>query len=99
MSEVLDFIWSKLNEEVQTRRGETAKLNAIEKAGEAFSFPISTLADAPLAADGMSTYACRFISDGRKGGEGAGLGTGLPCYYNPVTDQWLTFHDNTAVTT
>lgn len=98
MSDVLDFVWEQLNNEVRTRRTETRQLNAAEKSGEAFSLPISTLADAPLAADGMSTYACRFISNGRKGGEGAGLGTGLPCYYNPATDQWLTFHDNTAVT-
>lgn len=98
MSDIIDFVWEKLNDEISTRRNETRKINASEKTGEAFSFPISALADAPLAADGMATFACRFISDGRKGGEGAGTGTGVPCYYNPTTNTWLKFSDDTAVT-
>lgn len=95
---MLNYVWSELNREIQSRKSDTAEGQAQERTGEAFSFPKSTLADAPLAADGMATYAVRFITDGRKGGEGAGLGSGVPCFYNPATDEWLTFHDNTAVT-
>lgn len=59
--------------------------------GAAYGFPVSTLANAPLAADGQITYAVRFISDARKSGEGVGLGTGLPAFYDPASDSWLDF--------
>lgn len=95
---MLGYVWDELNKEIQSRKSDTADLQAQERTGEAFSFPKSTLADAPLAADGMTTFAARFITDGRKGGEGAGLGTGCPAYFNPATDEWLRFSDDTAVT-
>lgn len=97
--DVIDYIYKELEKERALRSAQAADARVkTEIAGTAFSFPVSTLAEAPLAAQGMVSYACRFISNGRKGGEGGGAGTGVPCYYNPATDTWLTFHDNTAVT-
>lgn len=99
MTDLIELVWKRLDERLaraETQREETAGESI---AGEAFQFPISTLADAPLAADGLVTYACRFISDGRKIGEGAGVGTGVPCYYDPTTDTWYTFSSDVAVTT
>ncbi len=64
-----------------------------------WSFNNYELADAPLAADGMTGFAVAVITDGRKQGEGAGNGTGILSYYNPDTDTWLNFRDDTAVLT
>lgn len=94
-----ELIWRELN-----RQTQNLAINLDDTAGEnisgvAFQFPVSTLATAPLAADGMTTYAARFISDGRKSGEGAGLGTGVPAYYDAATDSWLNFRDDAAVVT
>lgn len=40
---------------------------------------------------------CYFATNGRKGGEGVGAGTGLPVYWNPATSQWYNFYNNTVV--
>jgi len=64
-----------------------------------WSFNNYELATAPLAAQGMTGYAVAFITDGRKQGEGAGNGTGVPSYYDPDTDSWLKFSTDTAVLT
>lgn len=39
-----------------------------------------------------------FVTNGRKGGEGSGAGTGVPVYFNTATGTWLTYSGNTAVT-
>lgn len=99
MSSAFELMWRQLrlqSQQIENNLEDTAGENIT---GVAFQFPVSTLADAPLAADGMTTYACRFISNGRKIGEGAGVGTGCPCYYNPITDSWFTFSSDVAVTT
>lgn len=95
----LELMWRELSRQLQ--RNETSLDNTAGEtiSGVAYQFPLSTLAAAPLAADGLVTYACRFISDGRKTGEGAGLGTGVPAYYDPTTDSWRNFRDDAAVTT
>lgn len=64
-----------------------------------WSFNNYELADAPLIADGMTGYAVAFITDGRKQGESAGLGTGIPAYFDYDTDTWLKFSTDTAVLT
>lgn len=54
-----------------------------------------TVASLPAAA---SNGAVAFASNGRKGAEGAGAGTGLPVYWNGATSQWFTFSGNVLVT-
>jgi hypothetical protein len=60
-----------------------------------------------MGLDGLAVYAFAalptgfngrmvFVTDGRKGGEGAGAGTGLPAYYDATAAAWLNFHDNAA---
>ena len=44
------------------------------------------------------TGSVAFAKDGRKGGEGAGAGTGVPVYWNNATSNWFTFSGNVAVT-
>ena len=100
MSDPLNEMWAFLNErqDAADRRQRRQTLLS-EIAGVTSTFEIMTLADAPLAADGMLAYEVRFISDGRKQGEGAGNGTGVPAYYDPAQDAWLRLSDDTAVAT
>lgn len=57
------------------------------------SLPVYAFADLPTGFNGRMA----FVSDGRKSGEGAGLGTGVPAYYDATAGDWLNFFDN-AVT-
>lgn len=38
-----------------------------------------------------------FVSNGRKPAEGAGLGTGVPAFYDAAAAGWLNYHDCLAV--
>ena len=60
-----------------------------------------------MGLDGMPIYAfvalptgfngrMAFVTDGRKAAEGAGLGTGVPAYYDATAVAWLNFYDNLA---
>lgn len=81
---------------VQLRLSRSAPNDRAETAG---GFPQSTLANAPLAASlRVRAGDVLFITNGRKSGETAGNGTGIPAYYNAVTDSWLRFSDDGAVT-
>ncbi len=54
-----------------------------------------TVAGLPLAgAAGQLAWA----ADGRKPGEGAGLGTGVFVFWNPDTSQWFSFASTALVT-
>lgn len=77
----------------------TEQKRKTERSMIGWSFNNYELSEAPLAADGMTGYAVAFITDGRKQGEGAGNGTGIPAYYDPDTDTWLKFSTDTAVLT
>lgn len=57
------------------------------------AFPVYTVASLPTGYPGQVAFA----SNGRKGGEGAGAGTGVPVFWNSLTSQWLCFHDNSVV--
>lgn len=57
--------------------------------------PPLTVATLPVAGAAGQFY---FASNGRKAGEGAGVGTGLPVYWNAATSQWYTFSGNIQVT-
>lgn len=92
-----ESMWRELTRQLKQQETTVQNTAGENVTGVAFQFPISLLADAPLAVDGMTTYACRFISDGRKSGEGAGTGTGVPAFYDPTTDTWLNFSDQSAV--
>lgn len=100
MSEVLDEMWRTLNHRLdQVERDIKTFTSDSERAEYAGGITRSTLANAPLAASGkVKNGDMLFITNGRKTGEGAGLGTGVPCYYNSTTDQWLRLSDDTAVT-
>lgn len=52
-----------------------------------------TQLNALTAYNGMVAYA----TDGRKQGEGAGNGTGVPVYYDETSGDWIVYSDDTAV--
>lgn len=56
---------------------------------------VFTVAALPATA---ATGQWAWASNGRKAGEGAGLGTGLPVYFNPSTATWFTYSGNVVVT-
>lgn len=74
----------------------TQILNALQKGVAIVNvMPVSTVAALPAAGSSGQFY---FASNGRKGGEGVGVGTGLPVYWNAATSQWFTFSGNVQVT-
>lgn len=100
MSQVLEYVYDTLKSDLATQAQAIRKAaRSSERSETAGGMASSTLAAAPLLVDGgMSNGDMLFISNGRKSGEGAGAGTGVPCYYNAATNQWLKFSDDTAVT-
>lgn len=57
--------------------------------------PSYTVAGLPVTgAAGQFAWA----ADGRKPGEGAGLGTGVFVFWNPATSQWFAFSTTALVT-
>ena len=59
------------------------------------AFPSYTFAALPATA---ATGANAWVSDGRKPGEGAGTGTGVPVFWNPATTQWFSYLSGAVVT-
>lgn len=99
MIDALDFAWSELRREIEALRKDSQRFQVrAERAETAGAMPPSELATAPLLADGAGDGDQLFITDGRKSGESAGAGTGVPAYYNAATNSWLKFSDDTAVT-
>jgi len=58
------------------------------------ALPVYAYIDLPVGFNGRVA----FVSNGRKGGEGAGVGTGVPCYYDASGGDWFTFSGDIAVT-
>lgn len=57
------------------------------------TWPSYTVASLPVTA-AVPTFA--YASDGRKPGEGAGLGTGVPVFFD-ISNVWFSFCDGTPV--
>ena len=49
------------------------------------------------AAEAPANGAVAFVTNGRKAAEGAGLGTGVPAYFDAATPGWLNMRDDTPV--
>jgi hypothetical protein len=56
------------------------------------ALPLYAFADLPTGYNGRVA----FVTNGRKSGEGAGAGTGVPAYYDAAAAAWLNFFDNLA---
>lgn len=98
MTEVAEMVWESLQQEVKILRSRVDNLIIRSERSETTSgVPAYTLATAPLAADNAKGGDMVFISNGRKTGEGVGVGTGIVAYYNPNTNSYYRFADDTAV--
>lgn len=95
---MLNMMWDDLQAEIKSlHEADTFIIARTERAETASGVPSYTLANAPLLANGAKGGDMVFISNGRKTGEGAGLGTGLVAYYNPASNSYYRFADDTAV--
>lgn len=102
---VADAVWQDLQQQINAldvRLSDvTQKTARSETVGGLQSFAYD---DRPLAAtggmqtDNTSYVDMIFIYNARKSGEGAGLGTGQPVYYDPAIDDWRVFRDDSVVT-
>lgn len=102
---VNDAIWQDLQAQINALNVRVSELSQRTARSETVGgFQSFAYADRPLAATGgMQTDNTQyvdmiFIWNGRKSGEGAGNGTGVPCYYDPAVDDWRRFEDNAIVT-
>lgn len=105
MSDMVELVYSELKKQLDTLSAQVNQKKP-ERAEIADSIPAYNLADAPLAVDGGlgdgtagGYITLAWISNGRKSGEGAGLGTGILAYYNSSTNTWFGVRSEVAVTT
>lgn len=72
-------------EELSTRVSIVEGQSAVS--GLTYSFVVCTLSEAQ--AFGATSTEYRHISDARKSGEGVGVGTGLPAFYDVSSGVWV----------
>lgn len=103
--DIVELAWKALQDEIAALRTDIEKIAVqYERAEVSENVPASTLATAPLAADGsvangVNYATLRWISNGRKPGQGAGAGTGVLAVYDSASNTWLEINGYTAVTT
>lgn len=101
-SELLELVYGELKNDLGNLQTQVDRTKRIERAEIADSVPAYTLADAPDNSDGglgtgVSYVTLAWISNGRKSGEGAGLGTGVLAVFQSSSNQWLRLTDYSAV--
>lgn len=102
MSEMVEFVYNELKNELNALETEVGKAKRVERAEIADSIPAYTLADAPDNSDGglgtgTSYVTLAWISNGRKSGEGAAAGTGVLAVFQASSNQWLRLTDYSVV--
>lgn len=97
---MLEKVWGLLRNDIRAQAARVTNLTLLTQRSETSgAFPPFAYADAPRASTGAVTDGdCIWISDGRKSGEGAGNGTGVPCYYVSAVDDYYTFRTDALVT-
>lgn len=87
-------------EELDKNRGyidevENKQKTVADNSGATFGFSIITdFASLPT----VDVFTLAFVTDGRKTGEPSTGGTGVPAYYDPISNKWLTFSNDQEVT-
>lgn len=100
---MVELVYAQLKDELNALQQQVNENANVERALISDSLPAYTLATAPLAAQGGlgsgTTYiTLAWISNGRRPGEGAGLGTGVLCFYDTLSNTWIRVDTYTAVT-
>lgn len=78
-----------------------ARVAALESPPKVDTRNLLTTTVAQLPKQGVLAGATAYASDGRKAGEGAGDGTGVPVYADPAADGsivWRVYRDDSGVT-
>lgn len=89
-SDLPEMIWEDLNRQIADINARVNTLEVRTERSETTSgHPTATVAAAPLAGQGVKGGDELWLSDGRKSGEAAGLGTGVLAFYDPATDSWI----------
>lgn len=86
---------------VQAINGQTQVLSSFLKvllAGIAVEPVPSTFTVATLPTTGVANGQYAFASNGRKPGEGAAAGTGVPVFWNGATSTWFSYCSGAVVT-
>jgi hypothetical protein len=102
-NDLTELVYSELKQELNRLKAEVQINSQVERALVSDSIPAYTLATAPLAAqgglgNGSSYISLAWISNGRRPGEGAGLGTGVLAFYDTLSNTWIRIDTYTAVT-
>jgi len=101
MSDMITEVYKLLRRDIDNNSKNLAQVhNVTEQAQFVDGIPAATFANLPSTglANGTTYVTVWFCSNGRKSGEGAGVGTGVPVYWNNGTSQWLKFSTDTVVT-
>ena len=96
LPDLYEMIWKDLNQQINALKQQvnTLTLRASQSQTTLGLVPL-TLAKLPATNNtGGDLYYC---TDGRKSGEGAGVGTGTVVFWNAATSQWMRITDNTQV--
>lgn len=88
----IDILYDDLNRRIKQASREGRKRD--EASGKTYAFASCTLQEAKDS--NTKSLKVMFIVDVRKPGEGAGNGTGLPCFFDPQSENWLTFNGELA---
>ena len=94
------MVFAELSEKNAILQQDLEKLiHRSERSGAAFEFRVVTLVEANIEIPFITGWAILIITDGRKTGEGIGLGTGVPAYLDQGQSpaKWLVFRDDSEV--
>lgn len=97
VEEYVDLLFKSIKADLEEQKRQIKDIQKELANREAESVPKVAYSDLPYASDGMNSFALRYVTNGRKQGEGAGNGTGVPAYYDSTSDAWLRMSDDTAV--
>ena len=96
LPDIYEMIWKDLNLELNKLRQQIATLTL--RAGQSqTTLGLVPLTVANLPSTNNTGGDLYFATNGRKSGEGAGLGTGTVVFWNSATSQWMRITDNTQV--
>lgn len=82
---------------LQTQNQILSRLITALQAGIAVDPTPASYTVATLPATGAAGQFA-WASNGRKGAEGPGLGSGVPVFWNPATSSWFSYLSGVAVT-
>lgn len=100
MNDIVSTVWQKLTEQIEGMDARfTRDLVHTEQANIGQGVRAFTFANLPATPAGTQTDGTSlvWVSNGRKAGEGAGLGTGVLAIYDPVSTNWLRTTDYSVV--